>query len=142
LAWEKVARDDIRDPDHHTAPQPMMVHVTDRPGFRGPVILLTSAHGISAAETFVMALLGRDPHVTRVGANTQGVFSDELGRRLPNGWTFGLSNETYLTKEGKTFEGTGVPPDIEAPIFPKEDLAVRRDSAIDKALQVLANRAK
>jgi hypothetical protein len=142
LAYEKFASNDIRNPDHHTPPQPIRVNASHRLGFRGPVVLLTSAHGISAAETFVMALLGRDPHVTRVGANTQGVFSDELGRRLPNGWTFGLSNETYLTKEGKTFEGTGVPPDIEAPIFPKEDLADGRDSAIDKALQVLADKAK
>jgi len=142
FAWEKVARDDIRDPDHHTPPQRIMVHASQRPGFRGPVVLLTSAHGLSAAETFVMALLGRDPQVTRVGANTQGVFSDELGRRLPNGWTFGLSNETYLTRDGKTFEGTGVPPDIEAPIFPNEDLADGRDSAVDKALEVLADKAK
>lgn len=142
LAWEKVARDDIRDPNHHTRPQPTMVHASERPGFRGPVVLLTSAHGISAAETFVMALLGRDPHVTRVGANTQGVFSDELDRRLPNGWTFGLSNETYLTKDGKTFEGTGVPPDIEAPTFPKKDLANDRDSAIDIALRLLADKSK
>jgi C-terminal processing protease CtpA/Prc len=142
LAWEKVARNDIRHPDHHTPPQPIMVHASQRPGFRGPVVLLTSAHGLSAAETFVMALLGRDPHVTRVGANTQGVFSDELDRRLPNGWTFGLSNEIYLTKNGKTFEGTGVPPDIEAPIFPKKDLADSRDSVLDKALAVLADKAK
>ncbi len=142
FGWEKMARDDIRDPDHHTPPQPIMVHASQRPGFRGPVVLLTSAHGLSAAETFAMALLGRDPHVTRVGANTQGVFSDELGRRLPNGWTFGLSNETYLTKDGKTFEGTGVPPDIEAPIFPREDLADGRDSALDKALELLADKAR
>lgn len=29
----------------------------------------------------------------------------------------------------------GVPPDIEAPIFAKEDLAGGRDSALDKALE-------
>src|SRR5262249_44374285 len=99
LAWEKAARNDVRDPDHHAPPQRLMVRVSQKAGFRGPVVLLTSPHGVSAAETFAMALLGRDPHVTRIGANTQGVFSDELVRRLPNGWTFGLSNEIYLTKE-------------------------------------------
>jgi len=142
FGWEKLARDDVHDPNHHPPPQSVMVHASRRPGFRGPVVLLTSAHGVSAAETFAMALLGRDPHVTRIGANTQGVFSDELDRRLPNGWTFGLSNETYLTKDGKTFEGTGVPPDIEARIFPKQDLAEGRDSAIDKALEQLADKAR
>jgi len=30
-----------------------------------------------------------------------------------------------------------VRPDIEAPIFPKEDLADGRDSALDKALELL-----
>jgi hypothetical protein len=142
FGWEKIARDDIRDPDHHTPPQPILVHASQRPGFRGPVVLLTSAHGLSAAETFAMELLDRNPHVIRVGANTQGVFSDELDRRLPNGWTFGLSNETYLTKDGKSFEGTGVPPDIETPIFPKEDLTDGRDSTLDKALELLADKAR
>jgi len=142
FAWEKFARDDIRDPDHHTPPQPIMVHSSQKTGFRGAVVLLTSPHGLSAAETFTMALLGRDPHVTRIGANTQGVFSDELDRVLPNGWRFGLSNETYLTKDGKSFEGTGVPPDFEVPIFPKEDLANGRDSALDKALELLTHKAR
>jgi hypothetical protein len=53
-----------------------------------------------------------------------------------------LSNETYLTKDGKTFEGMGVPPDIEVPIFPKEDLTNGRDSALDKVPELLAHRAR
>src|SRR2546426_5289147 len=74
------------------------------------------------------------------GANTQGVFSDVLGRKLPNGWSFGLPNEIYLTKDGKAFDGPGVPPDIEVPIFPAEDLANGRDSTLNKALELLASR--
>lgn len=142
LAYAKVIRNDIRDPDHRTPPQQVIVHVSQRPGFRGPVVLLTSADSVSAAETFTMAVLDRDPHVVRVGSNTQGVFSDVLGRKLPNGWTFGLPNEIYLTKDGKAFDGTGVPPDIEVPIFPMEDLTNGRDSALDKALELLAHKAK
>jgi len=142
LAYSKVTRNDIRDADHRTPPQPVMVHVSRRPGFRGPVVLLTSADSISAAETFTMALLGRLPHVTRIGANTQGVFSDVLDRKLPNGWTFGLPNEIYLTKDGKAFDGPGVPPDVEVPIFPAEDLANGRDSALAKALEFLVGKAK
>ena len=138
LAYSKVARNDIHDPDHRIQPQPVIVHVSQRAGFRGPVVLLTSADSVSAAETFTMALLDRRPHVVRVGSNTQGVFSDVLGRSLLNGWTFGLPNEIYLTKDGKAF---GVPPDIEVPIFPTEDLASGRDSALDKALELLAHKA-
>ena len=142
LAYGKVIRDDIRDPAHRSPAQPVTVHVSQRPGFHRPVILLTSADSVSAAETFTMALLDREPHAIRVGANTQGVFSDVLGRKLPNGWTFGLPNEIYLTKDGKAFDGTGVPPDIAVPIFPTEDLANGRDSALDKALELLAHKAK
>jgi C-terminal processing protease CtpA/Prc len=118
-----------------------MVRVSQQPGFRGPVVLLTSSDSVSAAETFTMALLGREPHVVRGGANTQGVFSDVLGRRLPNGWTFGLPNEIHLTKDGRAFDGTGVPPDVEIPIFPAEDLASGRDSGLDKALELLDHKA-
>jgi hypothetical protein len=142
LAYSKVIRNDIQDPDHRTPPQPVIVHVSQRPGFRGPVVLLTSADSVSAAETFTMAVLERQPHVTRVGANTQGVFSDVLGRKLPNGWSFGLPNEIYLTKDGKAFDGPGVPPDIEAPIFSAEDLASGRDSALNKALELLTSKDK
>ncbi len=142
LAYSKVTRNDIHDPDHRTPPQPVMVHVSQRPGLHGPVVLLTSADSVSAAETFTMAVLDRQPHVTRVGANTQGVFSDVLVRKLPNGWSFGLPNEIYLTKHGKAFDGPGVPPDIEVPIFPAEDLASGRDSALNKALELLAPRDK
>jgi len=61
-----------------------------------------------------------------------------LLRHLPNGWTFGLPNEIYLTKDGKAFDSVGVPPDIDVPIIPAEDLANGRDSALDKALELLA----
>ena len=53
---------------------------------------------------------------------------------------FGLPNEIYLTKDGKAFDGPGVPPDIELPIFPAEDLANGRDSTLNKALELLAPR--
>jgi hypothetical protein len=142
LAYSKVIRNDIYSPGHRTPLQPVIVHIVERPGFRGPVVLLTSADSVSAAETFTMAVLDRQPHVIRVGANTQGVFSDVLGRKLPNGWSFGLPNEIYLTKDGKAFDGPGVPPDIEVPIFPADDLANGRDTALNKALELLASKNK
>jgi hypothetical protein len=142
LAYSKVIRNDIRDPDQRTPLQPVIVHIVERAGFRGPVVLLTSADSVSAAETFTMAVLDRQPHVIRVGVNTQGVFSDVLVRKLPNGWSFGLPNEIYLTKDGKAFDGPGVPPDIEVPIFPADDLAKGRDTALNKALELLASKNK
>jgi C-terminal processing protease CtpA/Prc len=98
--------------------------------------VLTGVHSVSAAETFTQALMKREPKVTRVGEHTQGVFSDVLGRRLPNGWRFGLPNERFLT-DGKNYDGPGIPPDVPVPVFPKSDLETGRDGALEKALDLL-----
>ena len=110
---------------------------SSRPSFRGPVVELISPLTISAGETFTQALMGRTPHITRIGENTQGVFSDVLIRQLPNGWRFWLPNEVYRTPGGTTFDGTGIPPDVAVPVFADEDVAAGRDPALTKALQLL-----
>jgi C-terminal processing protease CtpA/Prc len=85
--------------------------------------------------------MNRQPAVVRVGQNTQGVFSDVLGRRLPNGWRFGLPNERFVT-DGKSYDGPGIPPMIVVPVFPPSDLASGRDGAIEKALEILGAAAR
>jgi len=101
------------------------------------VVLLTGLLTISAGETFTQALMGRTPHVTRIGENTQGVFSDVLNRKLPNGWEFGLPNEVFRTKDGKTFDVGGIPPDINVPVFGDADVAAGTDPAMARALELL-----
>lgn len=142
LAYTKVTRNNTDGPLHFTAGQETWVSPSARPGFRGNAVLLTGPDTVSAGETFAMALMGREPHVTRIGLNTQGVFSDVLGRRLPNGWNFGLPNEVYLTKDGKAFDGPGVPPDVRLPFFAADDLAGGRDAALEKALEMLTGGGK
>jgi hypothetical protein len=138
LAYTKIARNDPNDPSQFTDPQQVMVQPSDQPGFYGDVAVLTSRYTISAGETFTKALMGREQDVMLVGENTQGVFSDVLTRTLPNGWTFGLGNELYFDGEGKSFEeGKGIAPDIEVPVFIEEDLVSGRDSAIEKAEELL-----
>lgn len=138
LAYSKVTRNNVDGRLHFTLPQESWVNPGSRPGFRGKAVLLTGPDTISAGETFTMALMGRQPRVTRIGLSTQGVFSDVLGRTLPNGWRFGLPNEVYLTKDGKAFDGPGVPPDVSMPFFSPEDLESGRDRALDQALDTLA----
>jgi peptidase S41-like protein/tricorn protease-like protein len=140
LAYSKVTRNNLSGPLRFTAPQSVWVDVSTRPGYRGKIVLLIGPESISGGETFAMALMGRKPQVTSVGENTQGVFSDIFARRLPNGWTFGLPNELFLTETGKSFDGAGVAPDIRAPVFPKVDLEGGRDSALEKALEALGKR--
>jgi hypothetical protein len=139
VAYAKQARSDPQNARRWTDPQPSVVRPTSKASFRGPVVELTGVLSVSAAETFTQALLNRTPHVTRIGENTQGVFSDVLGRVLPNGWRFGLPNERFVT-DGKSYDGPGIPPDIVVPVFPKADLDAGRDGALEKALEVLDQR--
>jgi len=137
LAYTKEARADATDRNSWTPGDPSWVEPSSRPGFRGPVVELIGPLTISAGETFTQALMGRTPHVTRIGENTQGVFSDVLGRRLPNGWRFGLPNEVFRTPEGTTFDGVGIPPDVAVPVFADEDVAAEKDPALAAALRVI-----
>ena len=139
LAYTKVARSHPTDRKKWTARDESRVKPSTRPGFRGPVVELIGPNTVSAAETFTQALVGRTPHVTRIGENTQGVFADVLGRRLPNGWTFGLPNEVFLTPAGTAFDGSGIPPDIRIPVFAASDVSARKDPAMAKALEILAS---
>ena len=65
-----------------------------------------------------------------------------LVRRLPNGWRFGMPNEVFLNEQGQHFEATGVPPEIRVAVFPKADLEAGRDSALEKALEILLGNAR
>ena len=135
-AYVKQARSDPADPGKWTDPQPSVVQPTTRPSFRGPVVELIGIQSISAAETFTQALMNRAPKVIRVGETTQGVFSDVLGRRLPNGWQFGLANERFVT-DGKSFDNVGIVPDVAVESFTPAARATGRDAAVEKALSIL-----
>src|SRR5262249_28333929 len=76
VAYTKYARADPVDRAKWTPGDESVIRATSRPGFRGPIVELTGPLTISAGETFTQALMGRTPHVTRIGENTQGVFSD------------------------------------------------------------------
>jgi hypothetical protein len=138
LAFAKKARNDPSDPSQFTTPQETQVRVSTRPHFHGKVVLLTGSNTVSAGETFTMALMGRAPPVVRVGESTQGVFSDVLGRSLPNGFRFRLPNEIFLTQDGKAFDGPGIPPHVPIAVFPREDLAKGRDGCLENAKEILA----
>jgi carboxyl-terminal processing protease len=111
--------------------------------FKGKVYVLTSHQTASAAEVFVLSSLNL-PNTIRIGSNTEGIFSDILSKKLPNGWTYALSNEIYKSTKGINFEKVGIPPDykIEYSIDDKEFYKNllhelnNGDKAIEKALQL------
>ncbi|MFB0633246.1 S41 family peptidase [Streptomyces sp. AB3(2024)] len=136
-AYSKRARNDPADATRHTRPQPVYVTPARGPRYTGPVAVLTGGSTVSAGETFTQALMDRPGRTVRIGQPTQGVFSDFMVRGLPNGMAAWMPNEEYLTRSGTTFDGTGVPPHLTEPVFTDEEFADGRDSAFDRAVEVL-----
>lgn len=101
-----------------------------------PVLLINSKLSVSAAETFSI-MMKNLPQVTLLGEASNGALSDMLQVTLPNGWLLTLSNERYLDMQGKTYEVSGVPADIETAVFSQQDNALSRVQAYDKALSLI-----
>ncbi|MDQ0688642.1 hypothetical protein QFZ56_007605 [Streptomyces achromogenes] len=139
LAYSKRARNNPADPTRHTRPQRAYVTPAQGPRYTGPVAVLTGGSTVSAGETFTQALMDRPGGMVRIGQPTQGVFSDVMPRKLPNGMSAWLPNEEFLTRSARTFDGTGIPPHLTEPVFTKEEFDKKRDSAFDRALNVLRN---
>lgn len=100
------------------------------------VTVLTSEITVSAGETFVLAM-DVLPNVTMLGENTAGAYSDMLLRKLPNGWSFSLSNEVYTAADGQLYEKVGNPPDVLVHLNP--DLyRSGSDNILDAALALAA----
>ncbi|MEU6679834.1 S41 family peptidase [Streptomyces sp. NPDC046925] len=137
LAYSKRARNDPADPTRHTRPEPVYVTPAKGPRYTGLVAVLTGGSTVSAGETFTQALMDRPGRTVRIGQPTQGVFSDVMARKLPGGMVVGLPNEEFLTRSGRTFDGLGIPPHLTEPVFTKEEFDKRKDSAFDRALNVL-----
>ncbi|MFE7141305.1 S41 family peptidase [Streptomyces sp. NPDC057644] len=137
IAYAKRARNDPADTTRHTRPQDAYVTPAQAPRHAGPVAVLTGGSTFSAGETFTQALMDRPGRTVRIGQPTQGVFSDVMVRKLPNGMSAMLPNEEFLTGSGRTFDGTGVPPHFVEPVFTEEEFDKGRDSAFDRAVSVL-----
>lgn len=103
--------------------------------FVGPIVLLTSDSVFSGGEAFALAMR-QLPNVTIVGDHTNGIFSYQLEKKLPNGWEYCLSYQVYLSADHVCYEGKGVPPDIEL-LNTKADIARGVDPLITRALEVL-----
>jgi Peptidase family S41/Tricorn protease C1 domain len=131
LAYSKQARNDPNDPHRFGRLRPVTVTPFDGPRYTGPVRLLISDLTVSAGETFTEAMLARTPAPSLVGMNTQGVFADDMERKLPNGWTFTLGNEDYIAANGHNYEDVGIPPTIQVPVFGTDEIKQHGDAALD-----------
>lgn len=108
--------------------------------FTGPIVLLTCDSVFSGGEVFALALKEL-PYVTVIGEHTNGIFSYQLEKKLPNGWRYCLSYQVYYSADMVCYEGTGVPVDIEL-LNKKDDIQRGEDPMIASALAVLKSKAR
>ena len=105
IAFSKKAR----FKDGFTKPQSIYIE-TNIQYYDKPIYVLTSYQTASASETFILATRNLI-NVKTIGSNTEGILSDILSKRLPNGWEYGLSNEVYESADGINYEKDGIPTD-------------------------------
>ena len=108
--------------------------------FTGPTVLLTCDSVFSGAEVFALGLK-QLPHVVVVGDHTNGIFSYQLEKTLPNGWRYCLSYQKYLSPDMVCYEGKGVPADIYL-LNKRADIEKGSDPLITRALKVLTSKNK
>jgi carboxyl-terminal processing protease len=110
---------------------PSLAHVT--------TVLLTSKQTVSAGEILVLAMTAC-PKVTTLGETTLGILSDNLYKRLPNGWEISLSNEVYEAPNGAIYEAVGIAPAVETLVFDPKNVRAGFHVAIDRALEFIPSR--
>lgn len=125
-----------RDGNHRTELEDVFISPRGAIQYLGPIALLTSNSTVSAAEVFTLMMRAL-PNVTVIGESTQGALSDALEKELPNGITFSLSNQYYFSPEGEWFEHTGIPADIEVPLFTAAEREAKVDLGIETAFAFL-----
>jgi hypothetical protein len=106
--------------------------------FTGPIVLLTCDAVFSGGEAFALAIK-QLPYVTIIGDRTNGIFSYQLEKKLPNGWRYCLSYQVYLSPEMVCYEGKGVPADVELQ-NKRADIENGRDPLIIRAIEVLQSK--
>lgn len=103
-----------------------------------PIYLLTNNSVFSGGEILALTMAEFD-HVTIIGEPTAGILSDQNSMTLPIGWTVTMSNEIRSDAQGNVYEGIGVPVDHEAIYLFPEDVLTGKDSAIEKAIELITN---
>ena len=103
--------------------------------FHGRVAILVNEHTASAGE-MVAAFAQENNLATIVGTKTAGRLLSGDRFNLGHGYLLGLATAQYLTWNGQLIEGSGITPDIQAPLDP-EALQLGRDMQLEKAVKTL-----
>jgi carboxyl-terminal processing protease len=117
----------------YTRQTPLNFVVNPRaPTFRGRVAILVDGSSASTSEIFAGGM--QDLKRARIfGTRTAGAALPSFIEKLPNGDGFQCATANYISAGGKTLEGIGVTPDVEASPTRKLLLA-GKDAALEAAL--------
>src|SRR5262249_3937444 len=78
-----------------------------------PVAVLIDNDTASGAE-FLAGALQEERHARLVGTHTHGKWSVQSLDDLQNGFAYKYTVGLFRTPSGKTYEGIGIPPDVES----------------------------
>ncbi len=91
-----------------------------------PTVVLVGEHTMSSAE-MLAAALRKGLHAPLIGTKTMGKWSVQRLKELPNHFAIKYTVAAFQTADGESFEGTGLPPDIEVTM---------EASALDRVMHV------
>jgi carboxyl-terminal processing protease len=122
-----------RNGNHFTQLMDFYVEPQGLNQYHGKVIILISTNTVSAGEILTMCMKEL-PNVTVIGEHTNGVHSNTLIRKLPNDWSFTLSNERYFAADQQVYEKIGLQPDVYIP-FDFDEIMSGKDRIMEAALE-------
>ncbi|MEP6508960.1 MAG: S41 family peptidase [Gemmatimonadales bacterium] len=103
--------------------------------FTKPVMVLTSRRTVSAGENFLLGMREL-PQVTVIGDVTSGAFADVGHFKLSNGWELNFPFNRFVDRNGFSWEGVGLAPDIKLVARPS-DIAAGKDIVLDFAVRAV-----
>ena len=103
--------------------------------FTRPVMILTSRRTVSAGENFLLGMR-EIPHVTVIGDVTSGAFADVGHFKLANGWELNFPFNRFVDRNGVSWEGVGLAPDIRL-VASQADIAAGKDVVLDFAVRAV-----
>jgi carboxyl-terminal processing protease len=77
-----------------------------------PTVVLIGDHTMSSAE-LIAAALRQGLHAPLIGSKTHGKWSVQTIKELPNHYVAKYTVAVFQTPDGQSYEGTGMPPDVE-----------------------------
>ena len=101
-----------------------------------PIVILVNEASASASELLTSCFMDNYKDVTVVGKTTYGKGTVQKAITLPNGSSYKLTVEKWLTSSGRSVDGEGVTPDVDIDI----DAEKCEDTQLEKAYAILSNK--